>query len=398
MSKKNHRSPVDFDEASSSSDSDDDDSSQASRSEEQRQQLDGDEEEPRRRRAQRGDDDQKKMTTASVSSSRMEAYNSDDDSDSSDDVNSASSDNSEGSGDDKEEKARRRKNDDISDDDSEEEGDDSEDDDDDEEDLLPIHERINKREQKGLEMRVIRERKTAALKMAGQRLANMKKKRKKEEEKNNSKGDGDDKKRYKKKKKSKHAPTEVSSKRSDFFKRGASSLNERGLGVDIGAHRYKPLDPRTSNLHGHYNEEQFETNYAFLEDIRNQEISQLKKRIHARKVTGRKGTALRKKLGGVVGGSIEEDQEKLMALKQQKAEFERRKIGRSAKHAVKKKLEGEVAEGKRGVYFLKRKEKRQLEQEARLEEIRKRRGSKAVEKAVEKRRKKNKSRDANQFV
>ena len=58
-----------------------------------------------------------------------------------------------------------------------------------------------------------------------------------------------------------------------------------------------------------------------------------------------------------------------------------------------KKLQKEVAGGK-SVYFPKRKELKRLHLEAKFDELRKRGGDKAVDKALAKRRKKNKSKDA----
>ena len=76
----------------------------------------------------------------------------------------------------------------------------------------------------------------------------------------------------------------------------------------------------------------------------------------------------------------------------------RRKLERTAKQVVKRKIRDEVAAGNRGAYFLKRKEKKRLEFEAKMEELRKRSGDQAVEKAVAKRRRKAKSRDAGLFA
>lgn len=252
---------------------------------------------------------------------------------------------------------------------------------------LPLHERVRRKEEKGLSMRKIRERKSRALEVASQRLAKLKQSKRGESVEI----------QLSKKKKSKHAPTEVSSKRSDYFKRGAPKLNESGIGIEIGAHKYKPLDPRTSNLSGHLNEEQFEKNYSFIEGIRNKEIAQLKKQIVARKVTGKKGQKKRRRLN-ISGGSLEEDQERLKQLLQEKAELKRRQLDRAAKQSVKRKIREDVALGKQGAYFLKRKEQRRLQLEAKLEEIRKRGGDKAVEKALAKKRQKNKSRDAGFFA
>jgi ribosomal RNA-processing protein 36 len=250
--------------------------------------------------------------------------------------------------------------------------------------VLPLHERLKRKEDQGLSLRGVRARKSRALEVASERLAKF----------NNQKADeDDDDETHPKKKKSKHAPTEVSSKRSDFFKRGAMNLNESGIGVEIGAHRYKPMDPRVSSLSGHLNEEQFEQNFAFVEEMRNKEIVQLKKRIQARKVSGKKGQQMRKRLK-ISGGSLEEDQEQLHTMVGEKSEIQRRKINRAAKQSVKKKMREEVVDGKHGAYFLKRKEKKRMELEAKFEVIRNTGGDKAVEKMLAKKRRKNKSRDA----
>ena len=95
---------------------------------------------------------------------------------------------------------------------------------------------------------------------------------------------------------------------------------------------------------------------------------------------------------------MEEDQERLKQLTQEKADLERRKLNRAAKQAVKKKMRDQVEQGKGGVYFLKRKEKRRMELEAKMEVIREKGGDAAVEKAVNKRRKKQKSKDAKIFA
>ena len=238
-----------------------------------------------------------------------------------------------------------------------------------------------------------KERKAKARLLVSQRLAKLKRK---EPDPDDSEEETKEKK-VKVAKKSKHAPTEVSSKRSDFYGR-RRNLNESGIGVDIGAHRYKPRDPRVSSLSGHLDEDHFERNYAFLNEIRDKEVEQLKKRIEARKTTGKKGNKKRRKLGLIGEGSIEEDMEKLKQLQQQKADSERKQIERDAKRSVKKRLQEQVQAGQRSAsHFLKRREMKALYAEAKFDEIRKRGGDQAVEKALAKRRKKNKSRDARGF-
>ena len=238
-----------------------------------------------------------------------------------------------------------------------------------------------------------KERKAKARLLVSQRLAKLKRK---EPDPDDSENESKEKK-VKVTKKSKHAPTEVSSKRSDFYGR-RRNLNESGIGVDIGAHRYKPRDPRVSSLSGHLDEDHFERNFAFLNEIRDKEVEQLKKRIEARKTTGKKGNKKRRKLGLIGEGSIEEDMEKLKQLQQQKADSERKQIERDAKRSVKKRLQEQVQTGQRSAsHFLKRREMKALYAEAKFDEIRKRGGDQAVEKALAKRRKKNKSRDARGF-
>lgn len=300
-----------------------------------------------------------------------------------------------------------------------EEGDDEEDEEEQDDIELPLQERLQRQEKAGraMQLKTQRERKRNALQIASERLSHIKQSsssqrtnKRKIGMDENGEEDDDDKdddsdthmdhhdNTASKRKRSKHAPTEASSKRSDFFRRGFR-LNESGLGIEIGARRYKPLDPRMSSLRGHLNEEQFEKNYEFLQEMRNNEIATLKKQIAARKEVGKKGQRMRRKMGvSLSGGSLQQDEERLKQLKQEKADFERRKIERAAKQAVKKKIQTEVEEGKRGAFYLKRKEKKKLEFEAKLEELRKRGGHHAVEKALAKKRKKAKSRDASKFA
>lgn len=87
--------------------------------------------------------------------------------------------------------------------------------------------------------------------------------------------------------------------------------------------------------------------------------------------------------------SLKRDQEELKRLLQEQAERKRAQVARAAKQTVKKKIREEVASGKRGAYYPKRNELRRMEMEAKFEEIRKRGGEEAVDKAIAKRRKKN---------
>jgi len=301
--------------------------------------------------------------------------------------------------------------------DSDDDSDDEEDNDesnnahDDEEDL-PLAERVAKRAQLGRRYndsnkedrdedggkKRLLERKNRAITLASERLRKARKNNHDSDSSSVPSSSDDDssveeatsnKGKQTKKKKSKHAPTEVSSKRRDFFARGRPDLNSSGIGVSVGANKYKPRDPRMVSLSGHLDEDVFEKRYDFLDDVQEAEIAKLKKRVSAWKTTGNKGQKARKKLGLTQGNdTFENDQEELTRLIQEVAERKKANLVRAAKRTVKKKLREDVASGK-GVYYPKRSELRKMELEAKFEEIRKRGGDEAVDKAIAKRRKKN---------
>ena len=100
----------------------------------------------------------------------------------------------------------------------------------------------------------------------------------------------------KNKKRSKHVPAEVSSKRKDFFQRGAPNLLNSGV-ASLGVRQYKPRDPRQQSLSGYFDENLFDQSYGFLEDIQNKEIEKLRENIAALQATGKSGQRQRKKLG-----------------------------------------------------------------------------------------------------
>mmetsp|Transcript_22358 Transcript_22358/g.31501 ORF Transcript_22358/g.31501 Transcript_22358/m.31501 type:complete len:265 (-) Transcript_22358:143-937(-) len=196
-----------------------------------------------------------------------------------------------------------------------------------------------------------------------------------------------------KKNKSKHAPTTTSSLRSAFFSRGAPNLNASGIGVEIGANRYKPRDPRTQTLSGHHDQDVFETRYQFLEKMQETEIETLKKRIKVCKMKGKKGQTARRKLG-IARDTLEKNEAELEQLVRERSSRKEGQMIRAARRSVKKKMMEDVAEGKRGAYYLKRKVKRQMEQEAKVEELRKRSGDSAVDKYIAKKRKKKMAKDS----
>ena len=192
--------------------------------------------------------------------------------------------------------------------------------------------------------------------------------------------------------KKKNRPTEASSKRADFYRRRDASLT--GTGVDLGAHRYKPKDPRGDNLVGHFDQDQFHRNYAFITELKQKEIQELKERIAARQATGRRGQKKRRALGITKdGSSLADDKSRLQQLQEELAAQTREQINAAASRAVKKELRETAARVGKPI-FLKRKELQKRTDQARLKQIKEQEGAQAVEKVLAKRRKRQKSRDA----
>jgi hypothetical protein len=181
-----------------------------------------------------------------------------------------------------------------------------------------------------------------------------------------------------KKKSSKHAPKVMSSKRSDFYHRQRLDIQGGGIaamGTSIQAHTnvYKGRDPRsmiemttsltnnTKNNHnqrggkklletirGTTNDYQYE-DYAFLQEMRNEEIQKLQKRIKARQLTGRKGQEQRRRynIQNDDNDGLMEDKKELHRLQQEKANFERKQLDIATKRAVQQQLrEGTVVKQK----------------------------------------------------
>lgn len=239
-----------------------------------------------------------------------------------------------------------------------------------------------------------RQRKRAAKQQVKQRLAALR--AIKIDKKKNADGDDD-----KKRKTSKHRPTEASSKRYDFYK-NLTSLNERGIGVDLGAHKYKPRDPRLEpttdkNLHGSKtNDDEMQ----FYQQLQKDEMKRLQSRIKAWKTTGKAGKRKRKALGLTANTSAADlsealalDQARYHQLKDQLAAQERATVQAAATSLVQQHQRDLSKRAGKAVY-LKRRQVKELTQAARLEQVKQRYGDKAVEKIVTKRRKREKSRDA----
>merc|ERR1711957_599307 len=120
-----------------------------------------------------------------------------------------------------------------------------------------------------------------------------------------------------------------------------------------------------------------------------------KKKIGARQMTGSKGNKRRKKLGIAADmDQLEEEKGRLANLVAEKRDRKRDHAERDAKRSLKKKIAEDVASGRAGApYYMKRRDRKEAELAANYEELYKKGGDKAVDKAVAKRRKKNASKD-----
>lgn len=264
----------------------------------------------------------------------------------------------------------------------------------DEEDLqeMTMEDRIHAKKTQGVKRNPhLVAKKSRALVLAQKRLLEMKQKRTRE----NDSGDVEEFKKDSKEKKSKHAPTCVSSKRKAYYSRGTPNLNSSGIGVELGAKRYKPRDPRYQSLSGHFDQNVFGKRYEFLEKIQDNEIETLKQKCKAWKTAGKKGQRLRKKLGLTSGNSTSDgDQAELNRLVQERASRKDANIRTAAKRTVKKRLRDEVASGKKGAFYLKKRDMKKMELEAKFEELKKIGGDRKVNEIIAKRRKKKMGRDS----
>jgi len=271
---------------------------------------------------------------------------------------------------------------------------------------LTIQERLMKRREEGIgaEARRMRQERQSALELTRSELrkqAKSKREEKAHSEDSDSEGrshedevDRAQTRGGKKAKRSKHAPIEVSSTKAAFYQRsrnlGASGINSEVLGT---SQRYKPRDPRMSDLITSKSSlYKAEKDYAFLNDIIDKEVELYKKRIKSWKINGPNGMRARQKLGlDPTAGSedqIQSDKDHLKKLIQQQAERKRNEAQMSAKYLLKKNAAEKVAQGK-SVYYPKRQERKKMELEATFDELRKRGGDRAVDKAVAKKRRKN---------
>lgn len=162
-------------------------------------------------------------------------------------------------------------------DDNEESSDDDNGSDDDQADV-PLSERVASRALQGRRYHTdnqgeddgkmqMAQRKSRAIELASQRLRDAKKKKMVAQKMKRDGSDDSSTEEQSKRKKSKHAPTEMSSKRRDFYSR-KTDLNSSGIGISIGANKYKPRDPRMVSLSGHLDADLFEKRYGFLDEVR----------------------------------------------------------------------------------------------------------------------------------
>lgn len=163
------------------------------------------------------------------------------------------------------------------------------------------------------------------------------------------------------KRESKHKPMEISSKRAVTRHRAVVELPTQ-----------KRRDPRFDKLSGQLNQDLFEKSYSFLNDYKKSEIDMLKEQLRKEKNP--------------------EAREELKSLLLKKTSAERTEQEKKRKQELireRKKHEAELVKQGKTPYFLKKSEKRKLELVDRYKQM----GEKTVDRILEKRRKKNTTKD-----
>lgn len=196
------------------------------------------------------------------------------------------------------------------------------------------------------------------------------------------------------KKKSKHRPKEVSSSHKQYVKerkQNLKNLANNGISSDViqSTQMYKPRDPRMDSLCGHYDVNVFEKRFAFLEEMEDQELDNLKDRIKAKKLSKRKGKDVALQELGLteheLTGTLEEDQAQLSKLSNRKGHRQKERKTRSTKQDMKQSIQKAVESGKQAPFYLKRKDIQKKILEDEYEHISK---TKSIDKVMEKKRRK----------
>ncbi|KAI9266939.1 hypothetical protein BY458DRAFT_210433 [Sporodiniella umbellata] len=163
------------------------------------------------------------------------------------------------------------------------------------------------------------------------------------------------------KRENKHRPMEMSSKKAVGRLRTVVSLQSE-----------KRRDPRFDKLSGNFNQDLYEKSYGFLKEYNKSEMEMLKKRIKKERDA--------------------ETQENLKAMLIKMTSAEKTDEDKKRKQSLireRKKQESELVKQGKKPFFLKKSEKRKLELMDRYQKM----GDKAVDRVLEKRRKRNATKD-----
>lgn len=169
------------------------------------------------------------------------------------------------------------------------------------------------------------------------------------------------------KRKSKDAPAEMSSK----------VPVSRFRQVVAPQHKAPARDPRFDSLSGVYNPGLYKKAYGFLDDMRTEEIKNLKTNI--RNLEKHKNSE-----GGKYRDELEKERRALNILEQQKRTEAEREKRQEIKREWRKGMEERIKAGK-GAYFMKRKDEKRLRAVQRFNDLKKTGGLSAVDAAIKKR-------------
>ncbi|XP_023218773.1 ribosomal RNA processing protein 36 homolog [Centruroides sculpturatus] len=157
--------------------------------------------------------------------------------------------------------------------------------------------------------------------------------------------------------------------------REISSKKPVGMARDVfGIKKKKIRDPRFDDLSGEYNESLFQESYSFLNEMQQKEKMELKKQLK-KETDERKRMKIKKLINKI------DNQEK---------EKQKKKLREKNKKVMKQEVIEKLKEGKKP-YFLKKSERKKLELIQHYKELKK---SGKLEKYMQKKRKKNASRDS----
>jgi len=179
-----------------------------------------------------------------------------------------------------------------------------------------------------------------------------------------------------------NSPTEASSLKNDYFRRGSPNINSSGISIDVNLNRYQYRDPRMQTLSGYHDQELFEKRYGFLLKMEDEEIKRLKVKKNAWSIPGRKGQKIRRKLrtNDTLSRSktMQKDKEELKKILEKRSLMKRIITKQVIKCNLKKKKIDNIKEGKSVGYYINKREHKKFDLGELYDELKRRDGNRSV--------------------